>query len=123
MEYFLAYFSGRIARLQYLSGIILSTVGMIIFLIVMDMIVPSRVIVDFFESITSIVYGVFALSISVRRFHDYGRSGWFVILLFVPLANIYFSLELLLKAGDPKANVHGKPSKKYYPDLFTPYAK
>lgn len=44
---------------------------------------------------------------AVRRCHDIGRSGWFVLLSFIPIANIVVGLMLLFCGGDPGDNEYG----------------
>ena len=48
------------------------------------------------------------LSAGVRRLHDTGRSGWFLLLGFVPLVNFYL-LYLLARPGDTTMNNFGEP--------------
>ncbi len=43
-----------------------------------------------------------ALSSAVRRMHDHGKSGWFIL---IPLYNLY----LLIIDGEAGANAHGAP--------------
>jgi uncharacterized membrane protein YhaH (DUF805 family) len=51
------------------------------------------------------------LAVSVRRLHDTGRSGWLVLLSFVPIANI---ILLIFYCGDsvPGANEYGPNPKE-----------
>ncbi len=44
---------------------------------------------------------------AVRRCHDMGKSGWFVLLSFIPVANIVVGLMLLFCGGDPGENEYG----------------
>jgi uncharacterized membrane protein YhaH (DUF805 family) len=55
---------------------------------------------------------IFILPLHVRRLHDLGRSGWFVLLLAVPFINIFVGLYLLLFLGNLTKNPYGPPSKK-----------
>jgi uncharacterized membrane protein YhaH (DUF805 family) len=41
------------------------------------------------------------ICIGIQRLHDLGKSGWFLLLAFVPLLNIVMMLYLLLSAGKP----------------------
>lgn len=46
------------------------------------------------------IVGFFAQAmIAVKRFHDLGKSGWFSLLLFLPLLNVFVFLYLLLFPG------------------------
>jgi len=70
----------------------------------------------YYGSEIAIVYGFFALilltlmlmvslhglSVSVRRMHDVGKSGWWVL---VPFASFF----LLFKKGDEEQNIYGEP--------------
>jgi uncharacterized membrane protein YhaH (DUF805 family) len=49
------------------------------------------------------------LSISVRRLHDGGRSGWHHFIQVVPYLGSLVLLFFLLKKGDPEANKYGEP--------------
>lgn len=62
----------------------------------------------------STVFCVYALAalwpsivIYVKRAHDRGRSGWFVLLLFVPVLNIWALVEFLFLPGTAGANTYG----------------
>lgn len=47
--------------------------------------------------------------VSIRRLHDMGQHGWFVLLFFVPFVNIAMFLWLGLAKGDEKKNEYGDP--------------
>ena len=44
---------------------------------------------------------------SIHRLHDIGLSGWWLLLSFVPVANLGLALLLLFKLGDPADNHYG----------------
>ena len=52
------------------------------------------------------LYTYFAFVITIRRLHDVNLNGWWSLLGFVPLLNIFFYLYLLLKKGHPTSNVY-----------------
>lgn len=51
-----------------------------------------------------------ALGVTVRRLHDTGRSGWWVLLGFVPFANLIL-IFWLCEDGQPGENVYGPNPK------------
>lgn len=51
---------------------------------------------------------VAALASEVRRFHDVGSSGWWVLIAFVPVAGPFIVLYLLAQPGDIR-NEYGEP--------------
>lgn len=52
-----------------------------------------------------------SLAVGVRRLHDIGKSGWFTLLGFVPIANIVL-LVWLAQDGQPGANEYGPNPKE-----------
>ena len=48
------------------------------------------------------------IMLDVRRLHDLDRSGWFVLLLFVPLVNLLFVLYLWFMPGTVGYNRFGE---------------
>ncbi|XAH22683.1 DUF805 domain-containing protein [Xylophilus sp. GW821-FHT01B05] len=50
-----------------------------------------------------------AISVSVRRLHDVGRSGWWLLLHFVPLIGSLVLLYWAVQPSQPGANEFGEP--------------
>jgi uncharacterized membrane protein YhaH (DUF805 family) len=48
-----------------------------------------------------------SLAVNVKRCHDRGRSGWFILLLLVPLLNLWPIIELYFLRGTLGANQYG----------------
>ena len=48
-----------------------------------------------------------SIVIYVKRARDRGRSGWFVLLLFVPVLNIWALIEFLFLPGTMGDNAYG----------------
>lgn len=46
------------------------------------------------------------ISVTIRRLHDIGKSGWWVLLCLIPVVNIYL-LYLLMRRGDKLENRYG----------------
>ena len=51
---------------------------------------------------------VLSVMLVIRRWHDLGKSGWFTLLLFVPLANLFVGIYLWVKKGDEGPNQYGE---------------
>lgn len=52
------------------------------------------------------------LAIYVKRFHDRGKSGWWVLIAFVPVIGFFWILiELGMLPGDPGPNAYGLPEE------------
>jgi uncharacterized membrane protein YhaH (DUF805 family) len=100
-------FSGRIGRLQFFVYPLLISVAIylasVIFLAAFGESWPSTLL-----GLTNTILGVVStLSYSIRRFHDVGRSGYFVLLLFIRLVNVALALYLLVAPGTKGPNRYG----------------
>ncbi|EJO34319.1 DUF805 domain-containing protein [Acinetobacter radioresistens] len=61
--------------------------------------------------ILTLLYTYFNLVLIVRRLHDRNHSGWWALLLFLPLVNFLFMIYLLFAAGDAGINRFGHPRR------------
>ncbi|MFH1968100.1 MAG: DUF805 domain-containing protein, partial [bacterium] len=48
------------------------------------------------------------ICLHIRRFHDIGKSGWYILTFFVPLLNLIMILILLFEAGKQEVNKYGE---------------
>jgi uncharacterized membrane protein YhaH (DUF805 family) len=49
------------------------------------------------------------LAVTVRRLHDTGRSGWFILLALIPLVGPIVLLVFYAQQGTPGPNHYGLP--------------
>lgn len=63
--------------------------------------------------VISVAWLVYCSSIAIRRAHDIGRSGWFALLLLVPVAN----LTLFFWPGSEGANDYGQQPQQSHVGL------
>jgi uncharacterized membrane protein YhaH (DUF805 family) len=57
------------------------------------------------------------LSVTVRRLHDTGRSGWWWWIILVPCVGFIVLLVFMLIAGDPRENRFGPDPKAVSPSF------
>lgn len=58
--------------------------------------------------ILSLALAIIGLSLSVRRWHDLNKSGWWVLINLIPIIGWIYSLVMLgFMPGDQGANSHG----------------
>ena len=66
---------------------------------------------DLLFSIVAFVLGIFQLAanimMGVRRLHDLDKCDWWMLLLIVPLVNLFFCLYLLFFKGTEGPNEYG----------------
>lgn len=108
-------FSGRIGRLQYFGfgviwGLIFSFVAIAMGIGLENSTTSSSPVSAGSALATllfTVVYAVATLSYGVRRLHDFDKSGWWYLLMFVPFANVIMAFVLLLAPGTQGANRYG----------------
>lgn len=54
-----------------------------------------------------------SLAVAVRRLHDLGKSGWMLLVSFIPLVGGIWLLILFLTEGNPSANKYGENPKAH----------
>ncbi|WP_299013361.1 DUF805 domain-containing protein [uncultured Polaribacter sp.] len=67
------------------------------------------------EGILETVYGLLvflpSLAVTVRRLHDYGKSGWYILLILIPIIGWIWLLVWLCMEGENKQNQWGPNPK------------
>ena len=65
--------------------------------------------------IYSLGTGVPSLAVSVRRLHDIGRSGWWLLIGLVPVAGLILTLTWYLSDSKAEENKYGSNPKEIGP--------
>jgi uncharacterized membrane protein YhaH (DUF805 family) len=100
-----ANFDGRSTRKEYWMYILFYI--LIIFgLIIIDNLLDNSII-GIVVGLFQIVFIIPSISVAVRRLHDVNKSGWFLLLSFIPLANFYL-LYLLIQPSSASSNQWGE---------------
>ncbi|MFE3638768.1 DUF805 domain-containing protein [Streptomyces cellostaticus] len=102
-----AVFSGRARRQEYWMFFLFNIVISIV-LTIIDAAIGS--------SVPAVIYSLATLlpglGVAVRRLHDTGRSGWWLLIGFVPLVGMIILIVFLATEGKPESNQYG-PNPKY----------
>jgi uncharacterized membrane protein YhaH (DUF805 family) len=109
-----AVFSGRARRKEYWMFTLFNLIFLIVAMIV-DNVVGT--------AIKGVGYGLFyclyalavllpSLGVSVRRLHDVGKSGWFLLIAFIPIVGAIWLLVLMCTDGMPGENAYGPNPKQ-----------
>jgi uncharacterized membrane protein YhaH (DUF805 family) len=100
-----AQFDGRSGRAEYwwfaLGNII---IGVVLSLLARASII--FVLLYFAYALATLVPGIAA---GIRRLHDTNRSGWWLLISFVPCVGFIVLIVFLATAGDPHPNQYGPP--------------
>ena len=94
-------FKGRSSRSEYWWGFLFNS-----------LLSSALNLVPLVGGLLSLVLVVPGLALTVRRLHDIGKSGWFYLMLLIPLAGPIIFLVYLCTASKPGANQWG-PSAEY----------
>lgn len=75
---------------------------------------PNATANNLFESfivmVLFVVHSFFCFTlfaVTAQRFHDFNKSGWWSLLLFIPLMPLFLPFYLYFKKGDVGANQYG----------------
>lgn len=112
MEIVINLFKGRFARGTFLMSLVgISLLGGLMKILNSTYTTHNSPLIDLFLSFMILVIALailmLAFSIWAKRLHDINRSGWWSLLLFVPLGNLLLFVYLLFKKGDSGKNKYG----------------
>ena len=62
-------------------------------------------------TIVALVHLLPSLGVTVRRLHDTGRSGWWILLSFIPIIGALVLLYFMVISGEPQDNAYGPNPK------------
>lgn len=111
-----ANFKGRARRSEFwyfqlveiLIGIFFSVLVYIFFSLGMTLMSD---IVDIVNSLVSLALLIPALAVAVRRLHDIGKSGWNILLIFIPLVGLIVLIVWFCTEGVRGENFYGPDPK------------
>jgi uncharacterized membrane protein YhaH (DUF805 family) len=69
----------------------------------------ARILGDVVNALTVLVTLLPSIAVGVRRLHDTGRSGFWLLLWFVPVVGWIIVLIFLVQPGSPDPNAYGPP--------------
>ncbi|MEV7321592.1 DUF805 domain-containing protein [Streptomyces sp. NPDC093970] len=101
-----AVFSGRARRQEYWMYTLFNLIAAIVLAIVGRLIGFPALAAIYWLAVL-----VPTLAVAVRRLHDTGRSGWMILVGFIPLVGWIFVLVWLATEGKPEANEYGDNPK------------
>lgn len=115
-EMFLTY-HGRLNRKPYiLRGLLVGITSSVLSNVMGVMAESSSLALNLVSLVLLVVVlalCVVSVMLMIRRWHDLGKSGWFSLLLLVPLVNFVVGLYLWVKKGDDGPNQYGEDPLAY----------
>ena len=110
-----AVFQGRARRKEYWYFTLFNTI--IYFLLnILDMAVLFELTMELGFALFTMTYGVAVilptLAVAVRRLHDTGRSGWWLLIGLVPVVGAIVLIVFFVQDSEPGENQFGKNPKE-----------
>lgn len=104
-----ATFSGRARRSEYWFFALFTTIVESI----VSIIFSDGDGVNFLGSLINLAVFVPSLAVSVRRLHDIGKSGWYLLIMLIPIAGPIILIIKLAQDSMPGANAYGPCPKTF----------
>lgn len=105
-------FSGRARRTEYWMFVLFNVIINILLAILDGMLGTSnREGFGLLRGIYTLIVLIPSLAVSVRRLHDTGRSGWWLLLSFVPCVGGIILLVFMIQDSEPGENAYGPNPK------------
>ncbi|GAA3947649.1 DUF805 domain-containing protein [Allohahella marinimesophila] len=102
-----AQFSGRARRREYWMWVLIYVLTLFLLIAVEKVLGIESILYFAFTALSFIP----ALAVGVRRLHDTGRSGWWMLLLLIPLVGSLVLLVLFVLDSQPGSNQFGPNPK------------
>ena len=100
-------YKGRLNRKPYLIRYAIIIIIAFLNRLVADTVAGPNAGHGIIFNIIVFLLGVSIFMLDIKRLHDLGKSGYWVLLMFVPLVNIGFLLYLLIASGEKVDNEYG----------------
>lgn len=106
-----AVFGGRARRMEYWMFVVINTVIYIVLSVVDNVVGTTVAEAGILSSIYSLAVLIPGLAVSIRRLHDTGRSGWW-LLISLTCVGVFVLLFFMFQAGKPGSNQYGPNPKE-----------
>ncbi len=101
-----AEFNGRATRPEYWYFVLINTIITIILVAI-----GNGIGNNFLDMIYSLIVFIPTLAVTARRLHDTGKSGWWQLILLIPILGLIILIIFLVKDGTPDFNKYGPNPK------------
>jgi uncharacterized membrane protein YhaH (DUF805 family) len=100
-------FTGRARRTEYWMFVLFN----LIITIVLDVIGTVIKLGNILGALYGLAVLIPSLAVGVRRLHDTGRSGWWLLIALIPLVGAIILIVFLATEGEPGENAYGPNPK------------
>lgn len=104
-------FSGRASRSEYwffYLSFVVAAMGMLVLTVVSAFVLDALAgLMGMLTMVTYLAFFLPTLSVTVRRLHDLGKSGWMFLVVFIPIVGGILLLVWFVSDGQPHDNAYG----------------
>lgn len=104
-------FTGRSRRKEYWAATLFNFIFIFLASIFIEDHSISKILY-FLYVIFILIIAIPNLSLCIRRLHDVGKSGWFYLIGFIPIINLWPVALILFVDSEPHTNQWGEDPKK-----------
>lgn len=106
-----AQFDGRAARTEFWMYSLINAIIVIVLQIAASSLIQISatlaIVISLIAGLYSLGVLIPSLAVAARRLHDTGRSGWWILISFVPLIGAFVLLYFCVQPGTPGENQFG----------------
>ena len=103
----LADFDGRARRREYWGYVLFYSIIAFVFIFI-DILLDLGLILP---KIVSLIFALPSLAVSVRRLHDVGKPGYYILAGLIPILGAFYLLFLFIEDREPEENAYGPNPK------------
>jgi uncharacterized membrane protein YhaH (DUF805 family) len=108
-KYLFTSFDGRINREPFWAGVLVLIAVNIVLSIIGTVLGMIFAPLAYLASIASLVMIYPAVALYAKRWHDQSKSGWWTLVVLIPLLGAIYMIYMLgIKEGEPAANQYGQ---------------
>lgn len=113
-----ATFSGRAPRAEYWYFVLFNFIVSFLLIFIEGMLGTSSMVgYGLISGLYILAVFIPTIAVGVRRLHDIGKSGWMLLISFIPLIGAIWLLILMATDSAPGANQYGPNPKGVNDDL------
>jgi len=107
-----ANFNGRARRSEYWYFFLANFIASLVLGLV-----DSVIGIQILSGIYSLAVLIPSIAVAVRRLHDINKSGWFLLVVLIPIVGAIWLIIMLCTEGDKGQNQYGPDPKNQYDEL------
>ena len=102
-------FQGRLNRQPFwIATLVLWLVSMAVTFVTSILFGSQSAVTTFVQAVVALVLLIPSLAVAVKRYHDRNKSGWWILIVFIPIIGlVWYIVELGFLPGTPGPNRYG----------------